>query len=113
MPTSSRSWRRFTALRSLTVWPHAVISPPSITSNRSMQRSAVLLPEPLRPMIAVTSPRPTSNDTPSSTFSGPKLLRTSRRLTTVLPAAAAMAARARLSRKPPRRSSRRLQREIG
>ena len=27
-----------------------------------MQRSAVLLPEPLRPMIAGTSPRPTSND---------------------------------------------------
>ena len=36
------------------------ISPLSIVSRRSMQRSAVLLPEPLRPMMASTSPSFTS-----------------------------------------------------
>ena len=43
-----------------TRWPHTTISPLSIVSRRSMQRSAVLLPEPLRPMMAITSPRSTS-----------------------------------------------------
>ena len=38
-----------------------------------MQRSAVLLPEPLRPMMTATWPRKTSNETPSSTLSAPKL----------------------------------------
>jgi hypothetical protein len=35
---------------------------------------APTLPEPDWPISATTSPRPTSNETPSSTFSGPKLL---------------------------------------
>ena len=48
--------------------------PLSIFSSRSMQRSAVLLPEPLAPMIAIISPRATSNETPSSTWFEPKLL---------------------------------------
>ena len=43
-----------------------------------MQRSAVLLPEPLRPMMARTSPRSTAKLTPSSTLRGPKLFCTSR-----------------------------------
>src|SRR5689334_3347834 len=42
-----------------------------------MQRSRVLLPEPERPMIATTSPRSTSTDTPFRTSVGPKLFRTS------------------------------------
>ena len=41
-----------------------------------MQRSSVLLPEPLRPMMATTWPRATSKPTPSSTRSGPNSLTT-------------------------------------
>ena len=36
-----------------------------------MQRSSVLLPEPLRPTMATVWPRATSKPTPSSTRSGP------------------------------------------
>src|SRR5690242_12277877 len=43
-----------------------------------MQRSIVLLPEPLRPMIATISPGSTASETPFSTSTGPKLLWTSR-----------------------------------
>src|SRR6266540_1545590 len=46
-----------------------------------MQRSSVLLPEPERPMIATTSPRATSIETPLSTAMGPKLFFTSLMLT--------------------------------
>src|SRR6478609_6689206 len=73
MPTSCRSARRSSA-GSLTRCPHTTISPLSIVSKRSMQRSAVLLPDPLRPITASTSPRSTVKSTPSSTFSLPKLL---------------------------------------
>ena len=54
--------------------PQTSIVPLSICSSRSMQRSAVLLPEPLAPMIAIISPRATSNETPSSTWFEPKRL---------------------------------------
>ena len=39
-----------------------------------MQRSSVLLPEPLWPMMAIISPLATSNETPLSTWFAPKLL---------------------------------------
>ena len=47
-----------------------------------MQRSTVLFPDPLRPMITATSPRATLSDTPANTGSAPKLLCTSRNATT-------------------------------
>src|SRR5919112_1521386 len=81
MPTSWRSARR-SSFGSLTRWPHTTISPLSIVSKRSMQRRAVLLPEPLRPMRTRTSPRLTSKLTPLSTLSAPKLLCTLERPTT-------------------------------
>ena len=40
-----------------------------------MQRSSVLLPEPLLPMMAITSPRSTSRSMPFSTSFAPKDLR--------------------------------------
>ena len=42
-----------------------------------MQRSSVLLPEPLAPIMLTTLPRWTSNDTPFSTSRSPKRLCTS------------------------------------
>src|SRR5450830_741830 len=48
--------------------------PLSTVSRRSMQRKAVLLPEPLWPMMATTEPFRTVNDTPSSTRVLPKHL---------------------------------------
>src|SRR3979411_2196176 len=48
-----------------------------------MQRSSVLLPEPLRPTMATICPWRTSSETPSSTFSGPKNFVTSRTCTTI------------------------------
>src|SRR5687768_6265520 len=42
-----------------------------------MQRSNVLLPEPLAPIMLTTIPRSTSKDTPRRTSSGPNLLCTS------------------------------------
>src|SRR4051812_25314054 len=81
MPTSWRSALR-SSFGSLTRWPHTTISPLSMVSKRSMQRRAVLLPEPLRPMRTRTSPRLTSKLTPLSTLSAPKLLCTFERPTT-------------------------------
>src|ERR1700754_957187 len=52
-----------------------------MVSSPFMQRSSVLLPEPLRPMIATIWPCLTSSETPSSTFIGPKYLVTSRTCT--------------------------------
>src|SRR5215831_7814944 len=42
-----------------------------------MQRSSVVLPEPLGPITTTTSPEATDNETPRSTSSAPKLLETS------------------------------------
>ena len=55
-------------------WPHTTISPLSIGSKPSMQRSAVLLPEPLRPMTARISPRSTSKRDAVEHLERPKLL---------------------------------------
>src|SRR5476649_2228547 len=60
------------------VSPATVISPASGVSKRLMQRSIVLLPEPLEPMIEMTSPSAASNEMPFSTSSAPKLLCRSR-----------------------------------
>src|SRR5258708_33745801 len=54
-----------------------------MVSSPFMQRSSVLLPEPLRPTIATICPSRTSSETPSSTFSGPKNFVTSRTCTTI------------------------------
>src|SRR5271170_4944201 len=50
-------------------------------SRPAMQRSSVLLPEPLRPTIAMVWPRATSKPTPSSTRSGLNSLTTPSRWT--------------------------------
>src|SRR5690606_37772025 len=48
-----------------------------MASSPLMQRRNVLLPEPLRPMMAMTSPSATTRLIPRSTTSEPKLLRRS------------------------------------
>src|SRR6185312_12377670 len=45
--------------------------PPCTVSSPAMQRSSVLLPDPLRPTMAATWPGATSKPTPSSTRKGP------------------------------------------
>src|SRR3954467_913682 len=82
MPTSRRNCFRSTSGAS-TRMPQTSMRPLSMTSSRSRQRSAVLLPEPLAPISATISPGPTSKDTPRSTWFEPKLLWTSCRLTMV------------------------------
>src|SRR3954447_11539435 len=49
--------------------------PSSGTSSRLMQRSRVLLPDPLGPMITTTSPRAISRSMPASAARVPKRLR--------------------------------------
>src|SRR6267378_6716706 len=82
MPTSLRRAARLD-FPPLTSWPQMTISPPWIVSKAFMQRSSVLLPEPLRPTMATICPWRTSSETPSSTFSGPKNFVTSRTCTTI------------------------------
>src|SRR5580704_3312464 len=72
MPTSRRSWARAALPGRPTSWPHTSMRPPCTVSSPAMQRSKVLLPEPLRPTTATVWPRATSKPTPSSTRSGPK-----------------------------------------
>ena len=73
MPTfrrSARSWAGEGALpseplstaSSTTIWPDWMASSPL------MERSSVLLPEPLRPMMATTWPLSTLRSTPLSTW---------------------------------------------
>src|SRR5690606_36153134 len=57
--------------------PSTVMVPELIDSSPLMQRRNVLLPEPLRPIMAMTSPSATSRLIPRRTSSGPKLLRRS------------------------------------
>src|SRR6266481_3173305 len=54
--------------------PSSSMVPLSGRSRPLMQRSRVLFPEPLRPMIATTSPGSTASDTPSSAWCAPKRL---------------------------------------
>src|SRR5882757_1889123 len=76
MPTSLRSSRSRLGSRSST-WPATSIRPDWQISSPLMQRSSVLLPEPLRPMMATTCPASTLSDTPFRTSTGPKRLCTS------------------------------------
>src|SRR5260221_14184503 len=76
MLTRWRSRRR-SVFGSLTVTPSTTMRPDWIGSSPLMQRRSVLLPEPERPMMAMISPRSTSSEMPSSTFSAPKCLVTS------------------------------------
>ncbi|MNT46756.1 hypothetical protein D3C72_1834250 [compost metagenome] len=48
------------------------MAPESMVSRPLMQRSKVLLPEPLLPMMAITSPGSTLSETPFSTWLLPK-----------------------------------------
>src|SRR5450830_1766699 len=50
------------------------MSPESTRSSPLRQRSKVLLPDPLRPMMAIICPFWTSRETPLRTCTGPKLL---------------------------------------
>src|SRR5688500_14779964 len=76
MPTSALSSRRC-AGSSSRAWPATRMLPRSIFSSPLMQRSAVLLPDPLRPISATTCPFSTLSEIPCSTLSVPKLLWTS------------------------------------
>ena len=51
MPTSRRSWARAALPGRPTSWPQTSMRPPCTVSSPAMQRSSVLLPEPLRPTI--------------------------------------------------------------
>src|SRR5450830_721551 len=55
-------------------WPQTLMSPESMRSSPFRQRSKVLLPDPLRPMIATIWPFCTSSETPFNTLFVPKLL---------------------------------------
>src|SRR5476651_2141280 len=96
MPTSRRSCARAALLGRppgwLTGWPHTSMVPAWMVSSPAMQRSSVLLPEPLRPTIATVWPRFTSKPTLSSTRNGPNSLTRSATRTTdsLVPSAAGM-----------------------
>src|SRR3954470_14011137 len=81
MPTSLRSSRSPLWLASR-LWPETSIRPDWINSSPLMQRSSVDLPEPLRPMIATTSPGSTLTSMPFSTSTAPKRLWTPSTCTT-------------------------------
>src|SRR6476646_9105381 len=72
MPTSRRSWCK-SSFGDVMSCPQTSMRPSLTVSSRSMQRKAVLLPEPFRPMMATTEPLSTLKDTPSSTRVAPKL----------------------------------------
>src|SRR5271170_5261951 len=73
MPMLRRSARRRRVVGS-NASPANSMVPLSGRSSPLMQRSSVLLPEPLRPMIATTSPGSIASDTASSTRCAPKRL---------------------------------------
>src|SRR4051794_3153417 len=76
MPTLRRSAFRCTS-SSRSCAPATEMEPSVMVSRPLMQRSRVDLPEPLLPIIAMTSPAFTSRLMPFSTSVVPKLLRTS------------------------------------
>src|SRR5882757_9328243 len=76
MPTSWRNCARAALPGRPTSWPQTSILPAWIVSSPAMQRSSVLLPDPLRPMMATVWPRPTSRLTPSRTRNFPNSLTT-------------------------------------
>ena len=76
MPTFLRN-SSLLSFGSLTSCPSTVIEPESIGFSALMQRMRVDLPEPDGPMMQITSPFITSNDTPLRTSRSPKDLCTS------------------------------------
>src|SRR5450432_3501999 len=76
MPTSRRSWARAALPGRPTSWPHTSMRPLSTVSRPAIQRSSVLFPEPLRPMMATVWPFATLKPTPLSTRSDPNSLTT-------------------------------------
>ncbi len=72
MPTSWRIWR-MSEPSSVTLSPSMVMEPESNRSNRLMERSSVLLPEPEGPMISTTSPFCTLRSTPPRAWRLPKV----------------------------------------
>src|SRR6478672_8698901 len=83
MPTSWRNCARAVLPGRPTSWPQTSILPAWIVSSPAMQRSSVLLPDPLRPMIATVWPRTTSRLTPSKTRNVPNSFTTPVTCTTV------------------------------
>ena len=75
MPTRWRSVRIAALLSCSSGLPSTLSVPWLNTSNPLMHRNSVLLPEPLLPMIAITSPGATLRSMPLSTSFAPKLLR--------------------------------------
>src|SRR5580693_3585617 len=73
MPISRRS-ARSPARECSICRPSNRISPLSGTSRPLMQRSSVVFPEPLRPMMATTSPASIVSETESSATCAPKRL---------------------------------------
>src|SRR5690554_6133535 len=73
MPTSLRSSIRPEPL-AVSVWPATLMLPLLIISRPLIQRNMVLLPEPLRPMMAMTCPRSTDKEIPFSTWTSPNFL---------------------------------------
>src|ERR1700712_3748506 len=67
MPTRWRNSRMAIALSCSSGLPSTGSAPSWNTSSPLMQRSSVLLPEPLLPMMAMTSPRLTVRSMPLST----------------------------------------------
>src|SRR5262245_30848477 len=84
MPTSWRSCARAALPGLPTSWPQTSIRPAWIVSSPAMHRSSVLLPDPLRPTMAIVWPRATSRLTPSRTRSVPNSLTTSAMFTTAM-----------------------------
>src|SRR6185312_249253 len=75
MPTSRRRlFRSLLEMPAPKVWPQTEISPSLMISRWSMQRSAVLLPDPLWPMMATISPFLTLRSTPFRTWLSPNHL---------------------------------------
>src|SRR6476469_9947744 len=83
MPTSWRNCARAALPGLPTSWPQTSILPAWIVSSPAMQRSSVLLPDPLRPTMATVWPRATSRLTPSRTRNVPNSLTTLETRTTV------------------------------
>src|SRR3954466_6644384 len=81
MPTSLRRSRSPCALAS-SPCPATWMRPDWICSSPLMQRSSVDLPDPLRPMIATTSPGSTLRSMPLRTSTSPKRLWTPSTCTT-------------------------------
>jgi len=66
-----RARRSSAPVRAPRSWPPSSTTPWSGVTSRVMQRNRVVLPAPLGPMMATTSPAASSNDTSSRTTRSP------------------------------------------